>query len=256
MDNSDVPGSNYAPLPKANTLKKLVRIECPKNQNWIVYSYVLNSEISQEDNLYGMMINLGCFPTQKAAEERAEKLAVETGCSIYVSPIAMWIPMKKEAEKRTIIPLDEDGNIVKFQTSEYQRKMKEIEERKKMDLEIIEEKEKELDPEDIEYFKHQCILAIKNNSDVESVIKTLQETEESYDLRVKKLREHLVKHPESEEIWLDHLKKKLESRKEDEFYKFIEREYLKNRDKLLGVGKIKKSKSTNFAIICKEDIQE
>lgn len=235
--------SEFLPQPKRiESMKKIIRLVPKNGHEWGVVASVLNRDMIKPDgtldDLHAMIFLLGSFDTKEKAETHAKCVIEETGHpDIRVAKYGVAIPLtiKDDFSTISLVSIDTTGKIRDLETAQYKKDKECYEKRLKLERDLIQESEEEFDPENIEYFKRQCYLAIKYKAQYESQMKELEIINNNYKKREKLLREHYEKYPEHEKEWLPYLKEKLTERGELPLYDAIETEYEKHRDELLGL---------------------
>jgi len=210
------PAVSYTKKPSrttVNSLKALCQLAPPDGQegSWGVYSYVLNRDIVGEDgnpdNLYGLFILLGLYPNQERAEKRAEHITKTTGSKACAVKLCRWAELKEisDSEHTTVIKQDTEGKLVEFENQEFKRQQEIYARKYEEEKSILQEQEKELDPDDISYYKQQWLLTLQNYTRVKMMEKKLAAAQEAYQKRVKNIQLHYQEHPEHDKEWLDYL---------------------------------------------------
>jgi len=216
MDDQSKPAISYTKKPShatVNSLKALCKLAPPDGQegSWGVYSYVLNRDICKEDgnpdNLYGLFILLGIFPNQSRAEKRAEFITQSTGSRTCAVQLCRWAELREvpDSGHTTVIKQDANGKLVEFEDQEFRKQQEAYAKKYEEEQSILQEQEKELDPDDISHYKQQWLLALQNYARLQMMEKKLKDTKETYQKRVQKIQEHHRCHPEHDEEWLEYL---------------------------------------------------
>ena len=232
---------NPPALVKRNTLQALARLRGPQGNDWCVFAFVLNHDVLDKDgkvdDFRGMVFLLGSFGEQAQAERHAKGIIELTGhTGVIVSRYAHPVPLTLKFDGKAVVevPVDNKGKLVELETAQYKYEHEEYERRVKREKELTKEAEEETDRNSIEHFKRHCYLAIKNRAAIEYHKKQLSEMQANYEKHQAAIREHYTRHPEHEEQWLPHMKKKLLERGEEALYVNLENGYNKLRDELLG----------------------
>ena len=216
MDDLSKLAISYTKKPSratVNSLKALCKLAPPDGQegSWGVYSYVLNRDICKEDghpdNLYGLFILLGVFPNQSRAEKRAEFITQSTGSRTCAVQLCRWTELREvpDSEHTTVIKQDANGKLVEFENQEFKKQQESYAKKYEEEQSILQEQEKELDPDDISYYKQQWLLTLQNYARLRMAEKKLEATKKSYEKRVQKIQEHYRCHPEHDREWLNYL---------------------------------------------------
>ncbi|CAH6419488.1 Hypothetical protein HVR_LOCUS668 [uncultured virus] len=245
-------GDTIPPLPKINSLQALMRLRPKIGSEWSVYGFVLNKDMIQPDgtldDLYAMIFPLGSFHDEKSAEEHAVNVISMTGhpgviAGRYGYPIKLTSKFDPNVVKD--VPVDTRGRIIQLESAQYKHEREEFEKRLKMERDMMKEAEEETDPDNIEHFKRQCYLAIKNRSSYQMHSKEAETAWENYKKREMAVRDHYRRHPEHESDWLKHLKVKLTERGELNLYKAMKNAYKEIRDEMLGESDDDSSQTCN-----------
>lgn len=210
------PGIKYTERPsrsKINPLKTLCRIEPPRGQEgyWVVYSYVLNDDICKEggepDNLYGLLIFMGCYANRELATKRAEHLTQTTGNRMGIVQLCRWSELKRvpDADHTVMIHTDTKGKLIKFEDQEFRRQQEQYQKQYEKEQTLLKEQNAETDPSSISYYKQQWLLAIRNYARVQKLKRDLSQAEEAYSKRVELIRNHYTTFPDHDRDWLRHL---------------------------------------------------
>lgn len=233
------------PPKKVNSLQALANLEPIPGKEWNVLAYVLNRDMINEDgtldDLHGIVFPLGSFKNRSEAEKHAKNVIQKTGhpsvitCA-YGYPVRLTTKCDPVAMRP--VPIDTRGRLIKMEDSQYKREQEEYERKLKLEKEILKEMELETDIDDIEHFKRQAYLTVKNYSIYKRHKQQMKEAFENYQKRRDALRDHYKRHPEHETEWLPMLKKKLSERGEMGLYQRIEAGYnlLKNTKNLLDTA--------------------
>lgn len=234
----DITFSQTSPVEAFRTLATL---SPPEGQKYAVYTYLLNSEVcgkdGQPDNLYGFISIIGCYPTMVEAQNKCreilQKYPLRNAKAVKLGyPAALKITPDPEAV--TYLTANEKGQLEDIQTIQWKKDQEIWKKRTNLEKEIGIEKEKEIDPEDYEYYRNQWYLAIKNKSLYEVKSKESLVANNNYDQHVKNIREAYRKHPEHDIEFLSRWKEKLINRDEYHLYQAIEKSYLLLRDEILS----------------------
>jgi hypothetical protein len=237
-------GEVVPPMPKVNSLQALSRLRPKTGQYWCVSAFVLNRDIVKEDgtldDLHAMMWSFGTFDERDKdkADEHAKNIISITGhpCVIvhkYGTPVPLTL--KFDPQSVTEVPVDSKGRLIELESAKYKREREEYERRVALEKDIMKEAEEETDPSNIEHFKRQCYLAIKNRANFQVHSREADAAWQNYKKREMAVRDHFAKYPEHEAQWLPYLKQKLIERGELALYQSMETAYSEIRDELLGL---------------------
>ena len=238
---NNVIGSETVPPPKrVNSLQAITRLRPKKGSEWCTFAFVLNRDMIKEDGtldeLHAVVFPLGGFSERHQADEHAKNVIAITGHPAVISAqygTPVKLTTKFDPEVVTEVTLS-NGKIIELESAQYKRETEEYENRVKQERELVKEAEDETDKDNIEHFKRQCYLAIKNRSTYEVASKQAEEAWKNYKKREEAVRDHFTRHPEHEKEWLPYLKQKLAERGEMKLYSGIEAAYSEIRDELLG----------------------
>lgn len=233
-------GGESIPKPvNRNSLQALVKLK-PQNQchEWNVFAYVLNRDLihGAMDDLYGMLFLFGSYADKNDAERACKRIIETTGySSVYYARFARGVPLTHETPtaNSTSVAVDSKGKLIELEEQEFKQEKEQYEKRIKLEKELVQEAEKETDPDSIEYYSRQCYLTIKHATEYEELQKKMKELKDNYEKRAKLVREHHEKHPKHDQEWLSHIKPKLIDRGELSLYHFLENGYQKYRGQIL-----------------------
>jgi hypothetical protein len=206
-----------APIPARDIVRRLLKEKPPKGQNWSVFCYFLNRDIvvdGKADDLFGYVIMLGSYKTEEQAKQRVEALIQETGhAGFCAAKYGVPGPLERTPRQHvTLIHVDEKNRLVKMADKESDEEQAQHKEKERIQHEILEEKDRELNPNDIEHFRHNAMCLLENRSAIQLYKAKLQEAEDAYKLRVEAVCTHRARHPEHEDEWVDHEEKKFAER--------------------------------------------
>lgn len=222
-----------------NIMKSLMTIKSTHQYN--VFSYCLNKDIKLKDgsidNLYGLIISFGSFHTEENAKKRAKEIMLISGCDRVIvlksGNFAKLLKCNTDGDNIEKINIDSDNKIIDtFEKQQREEENRIKEEREMMNDELSIEKEKELDSEDFEYYKHNVYLAIENKSKIEAYKNQLKELEKKYDERLKNAKICFLNHNEYKEQFIPKLEVKLVKRNELELLNIIKIGYSKIKDEI------------------------
>lgn len=210
------PGIRYTERPsrnKVNPLKTLCKLTPPKGQEgyWVVYSYVLNDDVCKADgkldNLYGLLIFMGCHANRELATKRAKYLTQTTGNRMGIVQLCRWSELKRvsDTEHTVMVHTDTKGKLVKFEDQEFKRQQEQYQKQYEKEQSLVKEQNAETDPSSISYYKHQWLLTIRNYARIQKLKHDLFQAEETYGKRVELVRNHCASFPEHDRDWLRHL---------------------------------------------------
>lgn len=238
------------PAPKKiNSLHALMRLKPKENSKWCVFAYVLNRDFVKPDgtvdDLYAVIFPLGSFSCETSAINHAKNIMAITGhpsivVGRYGSPNSLTLNPDPKVVTQVYV---EDNKIKELETAQYKRDRDEHERKIKQAKEIALEEEQETDADNIEHFKREAILAIKNKAKYMHLAKQAEDALKAYEKRRDNIRDHYKRHPEHEEQWLPYLKSKLKDRGELELYNTCEKGYNEIKTELL-----------NLPIVCEDGV--
>lgn len=242
---------------KLETLQAIMKLPRKDNLRYYVFAQVNNKDVIDKDgkidDFRGIHFSLGGFQTKKEADQEIKNLMIKTGHpDFYLSEYATPTPITVvggNSDNITKIYVDTNNKIKELETAMYQESKELYEKNVKIKNDITKEGKDECDPDNIEYFKHQCYLAIKCKQKYEQKKKELELIENSYNEKLKLIQEHYQKYPEHEEQWLPLFKEKLTERGELKFYDSIEQGYKLYRDEILGITNNEVNLTNNKEII-------
>jgi hypothetical protein len=242
MQNPVIAADHYNPPPKIASLQALTRLRPPRGQEWQVFAFVLNRDMIKEDgtldDLYALLFPLGSFGESEEAFKHARKTIEITGHNAVIAgPYGSAIKLSSAFDPDHLeeVVLNEKGKLVEFEQAEYDHMKEEYERRTKIEREVAEEAEKETDPDELEHFKRQAYLAIKNLSKWKHLQRETETAQKNFEKRRDLVRDHYRRHPEHEAQWLPYLKDKLIERGENALYQSLEAAYQEIREDLLGL---------------------
>lgn len=243
VDMNKAAGDIIHPPPKVNSLQALIRLRPRHGHEWCVFAFVLNRDMIKKDgtldDLYGMIFMLGSFDNQDAADAHAKNImALTKHPGIMVSRYAYPFRLSPTFDPSAVseVSFDTKGKLMELESAQYKHEREEYEKRLKIERDIMKEAEEETDPDNIEYFKRQCYLAIKNRSNHLNHVKEAEATWKNYKMRQNLVSAHYNKHPEHDKLWLPYLKEKLIERGEMQLYKGLKNSYINLREELLGIN--------------------
>ncbi|HEY0088637.1 MAG TPA: hypothetical protein VGB37_07325, partial [Candidatus Lokiarchaeia archaeon] len=238
-----VGGDTIPSLPKINSLQAITRLRPKDGSQWSTFAFVLNRDILKADgtldDLYAMVFPLGSFYERDDAEKHAKNIIEMTGHPGVIAArygAAVQLTTKFDPEVIVDVPVDIKGRIIQLESSQYKHDKEEFEKKVRIEREVLKEAEEETDVDNIEHFKRQCYLAIKNRSSYKMHSQEAANAWENYKEREEKVRDHFRRHPEHEKNWLPYLKAKLTERGEKNLYKVMKNSYKEIREEILGIS--------------------
>ncbi|HSW76364.1 MAG TPA: hypothetical protein VLG50_04940 [Candidatus Saccharimonadales bacterium] len=223
-----------------HTMQKIIQLPIEHGVAWSVFAYAVNKDIINEhgqvDDLRAIIFPLGSFNTQQLAQQHVKKVMEETGHSYFiVSRYGLAVPITVKHDQDVIIdvPVDLQGKVIEMENEEFKHQKELFDKRQKLEKELMDECENELNVDHPEHFKRHAFVALKHYTDY---LKHKQECEKSFELfttRQQALQAHFTSHPEHERDFLDFYKNKLMARGEEQLYLSIEQAYKQYRDVLL-----------------------
>lgn len=199
-----------------NSFRLIAKKSAIVGQEFCVIAYFLTNEISKEGS-HGMWFLVGVYNRAELAIKEAEKIIKDTGLrSIYAMKTCDWqeINDKFEPDRIKLVPVGRDEKLKKQHLKEYEDKVNEFKKEEEIAKEIDEEQERELQPDQIEYYNRQWFLAIKNKAMVENLKIKLNEVSKSLDTRIENIKKVYQENPQFEDQWLNVLGEKLPKRGE------------------------------------------
>lgn len=230
------------PPPRVNSLQAIMRLRPKRGSEWCTFAFVLNRDMIRSDgtldDLHAMVFPLGAFDDEAKASEHAKNVISITGHpGVIAARYGAAVPLTSKFDPNIVseVAIDPKGRLIELESAQYKHEREEYERRAKQERDMMKEAEDETDPDNIEHFKRQCFVAIKNRSAFQVHSKEAATAWENYKKREMAVREHFARHPEHEKEWLPYLKEKLTERGELNLYFGIEAAYKELRDELLGL---------------------
>lgn len=227
------------------SLKKLKDGEAKGGKRYFVYAVVYNKNLvgkeGKADDEHGLVIILDACDTGEEAAESARKEIERTGYKgINVVAARKFDRLSPVGGKVHEVIIDSaTGKISEYQKDlwkeEEMMKKREEQLKKEIEVEIAEEK----DPDSIEAYKRDVIVAIQNLKVAREFEAKAAEMREKYTERMKGGSAKLSKHPEFADKLLPYLKEKLTSRKETGLYDMYAGEYPTILSRMKGMIAIK-----------------
>lgn len=224
---SSVPSSSQ----QIESLMKLKDGEAKGGKRYFVYAVVYNKNLvgkeGKADDEHGLVIILDACDTGEEAADSARREIERTGYKgINVVAARKFDRLSPVGGKVHEVIIDaSSGKISEYQKDLWKEEeaMKKREEqlRKEIEAEIAEEK----DPDSIEAYKRDVIVAIQNLKIAREFEAKAAEMREKYTERMKAGSAKLSKHPEFSDKLLPYLKEKLTARKESALYDIYAGEY-------------------------------
>ena len=211
---------------------------------FVVMAWMLNKDIIDEsgnvDNLYGCCIDMGHYRTYEDAEKRCKEVIVITGHdAVRVIKLGQPLPltMKLDPTYGDIkdIPVDSQGNFITLAEKQVEERNRLMEERIKLEKEIVQEQIDILDPGHIEHFKHQVYIAVQGFQKISAHENYIREQKRAVIDAVTKLRKYYHYHTDNEENWLEWYEAKLSTRNEMNIYEVVSNMYERHRNAFLGL---------------------
>lgn len=192
-------------------LEKILQLPVQGRTLWNVYAYILNSDVTPDMDLYGLLIPLGGFSTYEKAKKHAQEI-VEKSCfkGVVVAQYGSITKLTKVYDPDHVQPV-----IIDAETGEMVKTY------------LDEANEKPTLPtqwEEPAYTEYQrsWYRAVKYRAQVEYLTHELNTAKEVYEKNLQEIRDHLTKHPEDKgEQWLHDLQPILAKKKEEILYKKI-----------------------------------
>lgn len=230
----------YYPIDKAvNTYRLLEKLEPPKDQNYIVYAYILFEK--PVDGLHGYHIYLGAYPTSERAIKRVQEIIDLTGHqTIYATKASQWEAIDeihKPDRTQFITPSIKKQINGDLDTKYYENLKQEQEKeqkRKRIVKEIEEQQENESKADTIDHYARNWFLAITNYSKQMYHVEQKNHFEKMFEKRRQQIREQFIKQPKYEEDWLNIYEYRLTERGEENVFKSIKAGHDELYDNILG----------------------
>lgn len=226
-----------------DSLQKIKRLRAPHAQcEWNVFAFVLNQDIvtrDHKDDLFGMVFPLGSFYGKEEAEAHAKDVILKTEyIGVMVARYAAAVPLttKFDSKHVTDVVVDTQGRLVELESAVTKRENELYERQAQREREIAKEVEQEGDPDSLEHYKRKCLLAVKHLANFKRLQAEAYEARTNYERQVIQARDHYLKHPEHEKMFLSFLHKKLEERDELGLYKAVAFAYPEVRKGVLGIS--------------------
>jgi hypothetical protein len=221
-----------------NSFKALTRHRHPSNQKYSIYAYFLvdrPKDPKEEFDPVGMYIPLGSYGTPEEAEKVAQHLIKTTGHPmICVRQTCTWGELTSKIGKNSKFIGGEEHESTKsdharqvektlneMHQAMQEREREQFERRKQIEQEIIDEKDHQTDPETIDYYIHNWVMAVKNQAAYQVYLKETEKAKQAFEKRVEAIREQYHRQPQFDKIWLDELKERLTRRDELELYEAV-----------------------------------
>jgi hypothetical protein len=221
-----------------NSFKALTRHRHPSNQKYSIYAYFLvdrPKDPKEEFDPVGMYIPLGSYGTPEEAEKVAQHLIKTTGHPmICVRQTCTWGELTSKIGKnskfigggehestQTDHARQVDKTLTEMHRAMQEREREQFERRKQIEQEIIDEKDHQTDPETIDYYIHNWVMAVKNQAAYQVYLKETEKAKQAFEKRVAAIREQYHRQPQFDKIWLDELKERLTRRDELELYEAV-----------------------------------
>lgn len=206
-----------------NSYLALTKTKIPRGQEYIVVAYFL---VESPGEVYGMWIGLGCYPTQEKAKSVVEFLIQTTGHKAIISAkTGHWweLTTNTQPDRVTYVPTNLDGKLIQQNHSDLEREGKQIEARRQYEDELLQEQQREKDPNTIDHYIHNWYVAVRNRATVEFHEQKLKEAQANYDARVTAIQDQYARQPDMEDRWLNEVKDRLSRRGEIKVYEALER---------------------------------
>lgn len=213
-----------------NGFKEIMKIKPQPGQEFCVIAYfILDKNYIEKNGSYGMLFIVGTYPRADMAIEKAEEMIRKTEInSIYAMKTCDFqeINDKYKPNRTKYVPINRDKILEDQHEKEYQEIKEELEKREKIEKDIEKEIEKEKDPTSLEYYTQEWYSTIINKSMIDQMKKKLQEEENQFQLKLKKIKDLDNKNPTHYSKMLPELKKTMIERNEENIYNKLEKEIL------------------------------
>jgi hypothetical protein len=212
---------------------------------FVVMAWLLNKDIVDEDgkvdNLYGCCIDMGHYHSYDDAVARCKEIINITGHNgVRVIKLGQPLPLTMKLDPAygevKDIPVDEHGNFITLAEKQVEERNRLMEERVKLEKEIIQEQMDILDPDNLEHFKYQVYLVVQCFQKISAHENYIRDQKRVLRESVDKLRKYYNKYPENEAGWLEWYKAKLLSRNEMNIYHMVSNMYETHREAFLGIN--------------------
>ena len=229
------------PPRKLKNLQALIKLKPIPGSEWSTFAFVLNRDMilpdGTLDDLHCLVFPLGSFSNREDASKHAKETIETTGHpAVIVARYGSAVPMSSKFDPNTItnVAVDIKGKLIEMESEAYKKDREIYENRVKLEQDIMKEAEEEKDENNIEHFKRQAYLAVKNYAKYIHHKKEMDESLENFKMRKVAVAEHYNRHPEHESQFLPYFKEKLAERGELELYHSIENGYNEIREELLS----------------------
>jgi hypothetical protein len=234
-------GGTVARIPKKNSLQALVKLKPNSGQEYNVLAYVLNRDMIKPDgtldDIHGIVFPLGSFSSKEKAEDHAKTIIESTGHpAVVVAGYGYPVRLTPNLDSATTVdvPVDIKGKLINMEDAQFNMEKATLEKKIKLEKELLEEAERETNPSDIEHYKRQWYLAIKNHATYLAHKKIMEEAQSNYQKRVKAIQDHYTKYPDHDTKIMNYLKEKLVERGEGDLYDSLEVAYNELHPTVIG----------------------
>lgn len=204
-----------------NTYKHLETEQPRPGQEWTLLVYFLNDKIGS-DGYHGKWMTLGCFPSKREAENKAEEIIRLTGHeNLFVAPTCTWqdLTTKISVDRTTYVQFELEKELNRQQIKDEIARREADEKNRKIRAEISEEYESEKDPDSLASYIKSWYDITRQVAAIERQKKLIEDlakmTNKMEDLK-KNLEEKKNRHPEYEKIWIKEILGQFQSRGEYE----------------------------------------
>jgi hypothetical protein len=237
-----------------NTYKALAKLKPPPDQEYSVLAYFL---AEKPENVYGFYIPLGNYPTKEQAINRVKHIIEITGHkSIFVMKTCTWQALDDQVrhDRTEYIPVDMNGKLLQQYQKDIAAENERLEERKRIEEELLSERENEQDPTTIDSYIHNWYVAIKNRATYSYYSSEALKAKENFDKRVSAIRDQYARQPDFDEKWLPLLKERLTRRNEGHIYEMIVKAVHEIHDEVLPPFEQPESSAPNTSLPSEEQV--
>jgi hypothetical protein len=198
-----------------NTFKALMKLPVPNGQKYSVWAYALIDDPRHVK--VAMVIPLGNYPDKAEAVKRVKFIIETTGHhAVFATKMHKWEELTTEinTDRTEYVPVDMNGKLIKLHEDQQKKEQEKLEERKRIEEELLREKAAELNPSSIEHYINNWYVAIKTWARLQHTNKLRDVDLEVLEERLDKIRKQTHEQPEYEKTWLPVLKEQLSKRNE------------------------------------------
>lgn len=226
-----------------NSFKALMRHRYPARCEWSVYAWFLvdppaGKTLDPSKEEIGMYIPLGSYPCPEDAKKVVDHLIETTGHPLICArKTCTWGSLTTKVDpKAEFVPVDLDGKLIKAHAKVQREEVERLERKREIEEEVIQEKDRENDPNSLDHYIHNWFVAIKNRATYHVNQKAADTAKENYEKRSNAIREQYARQPHFEKEWLPELQRRLHKRGEDATYEAIVRAVEEMKSEVLSVS--------------------